>query len=257
VRQASHLRGPYKALHKACGAPLSHLPRQPKPSLGNPKSNLSELEIMTVEVVPFGKYKGKLLSRMLENRQYCRWLLEQGWFKEQYGDIYNAVVAEIEQAPKDTPEHNQLQIRFLDDAFVKSFIKMVINHELCEYISHEMQFEHKMFFRTGRTGGHWGNPIDVFLTVKIKYKDQNVWPQEDDLRWPIEVKTFVGDDYPEILRQINNAVPPIPSIQTRNPITKFLFIESYSGSISVEQLRGFFAASKIHVIFLNDILELG
>lgn len=41
--------------------------------------------------ITFGKYKGSTLSRVLRDRGYCKWLLEQEWFENQYEWLYNRV----------------------------------------------------------------------------------------------------------------------------------------------------------------------
>jgi hypothetical protein len=41
------------------------------------------------ESITFGKYKGCELSKMLRDRAYCKWLLEQDWFKNNYEFLYN------------------------------------------------------------------------------------------------------------------------------------------------------------------------
>ncbi len=41
--------------------------------------------------ITFGKYKDLTLTHMLRDRNYCKWLLEQNWFKKQYPFLYNRV----------------------------------------------------------------------------------------------------------------------------------------------------------------------
>lgn len=41
--------------------------------------------------ITFGKYKNGTLSKMLRDRSYCSWLLEQEWFKNSYEFLYNRV----------------------------------------------------------------------------------------------------------------------------------------------------------------------
>lgn len=46
---------------------------------------------LTANSITFGKYKGQTLERMLRDRKYCEWLLQQDWFKQQYGYLYTRV----------------------------------------------------------------------------------------------------------------------------------------------------------------------
>lgn len=43
------------------------------------------------ETLTFGKYKGNTLSIMLRDRGYCKWLLEQDFFQNNYEYLYNRV----------------------------------------------------------------------------------------------------------------------------------------------------------------------
>lgn len=43
------------------------------------------------DTITFGKYKDLTLSKMLRDRKYCTWLLEQEWFSKQYEYLYNRV----------------------------------------------------------------------------------------------------------------------------------------------------------------------
>jgi len=69
---------------------------------------------MTSEVVPFGKYKGQPVEVLAADTDYCEWLTAQPWFKARYLNVYNTVI-NYGAEPQDSPEHNQMQARFLDD----------------------------------------------------------------------------------------------------------------------------------------------
>lgn len=69
---------------------------------------------MASEVVPFGKYKGQPVEAMVGDQQYIDWLMGQSWFRERYQGIYTLIINNF-QEPSETPEHNALQARFLND----------------------------------------------------------------------------------------------------------------------------------------------
>lgn len=46
---------------------------------------------LSQDTITFGKYDGKCLDIMLRDRSYCRWLLDQDWFKNNYVYLYNRV----------------------------------------------------------------------------------------------------------------------------------------------------------------------
>lgn len=75
---------------------------------------------MSLEMVPFGKHKGKPVDALLDDRPYLDWLLAQPWFKEKFGNVYNIVINNGNE-PSETPEHNAMQIRFLEEEYRLKF----------------------------------------------------------------------------------------------------------------------------------------
>jgi len=56
------------------------------------KKKLSQTtSVLNEDTITFGKYNTSTLSKMLRDRKYCMWLLEQKWFSEQYEYLYNRV----------------------------------------------------------------------------------------------------------------------------------------------------------------------
>jgi hypothetical protein len=47
--------------------------------------------MLTNNTITFGKYKGNNLTRVLRDRDYCKWLLKQEWFMENYEYLYNRI----------------------------------------------------------------------------------------------------------------------------------------------------------------------
>ena len=70
-------------------------------------------EVSGAEIVPFGKYKGQPLEVMVADTDYCEWLVAQPWFSAKYRNVYNVVI-NYGGEPQDSPEHNQMQARFLE-----------------------------------------------------------------------------------------------------------------------------------------------
>lgn len=67
-------------------------------------------------VVPFGKYKGQPMEQLAADPEYCEWLSGQSWFIEKYAHIHTLIINNFGD-PSETPEHNRLQLRFLDETF--------------------------------------------------------------------------------------------------------------------------------------------
>lgn len=47
--------------------------------------------MLSTESITFGKYKGTTLARVLRDRSYCKWLVEQEWFPISYEYLFNRV----------------------------------------------------------------------------------------------------------------------------------------------------------------------
>ena len=71
---------------------------------------------MTAEIVPFGKHKGQPVEVLLADQDYLGWLVGQPWFRDRFPNIYQVVVNYGAEPRAETPEHNELQASFLDDA---------------------------------------------------------------------------------------------------------------------------------------------
>ncbi len=71
---------------------------------------------MATDLVPFGKHKGQPVIALAQDRDYCDWLLQQSWFMQRFPELHTIVVNNFGE-PTETPEHNRLQLRFLDDTF--------------------------------------------------------------------------------------------------------------------------------------------
>ena len=93
------------------------------------EKNMKEIDF-NKQLVPFGKYKGQPVSVMQNDTQYCDWLATQDWFRERYANVYNQVIINNFTEPTETPEHNRLQMKFLDDDFLRMFCDKVFDFSL-------------------------------------------------------------------------------------------------------------------------------
>ena len=74
---------------------------------------------MNTQLVPFGKYKGQPVEVMQMDTGYCEWLSTQDWFRERYANVYQQVIINNFTEASETPEHNKLQMLFLDKDFYR------------------------------------------------------------------------------------------------------------------------------------------
>lgn len=145
------------------------------------------------EIIPFGKYKGQPVEVLLADEGYRDWLMSQDWFRARFGNIYQTII-NYGAEPQDTPEHNEMQAAFLDDALCNRLAMLLCQPQkwpidqgmgterFLEALKHP-QIEHRHF-----EAGGW----DVIYALN--------WMQWSDIR--LELKPELGDDFPTVLRLV-------------------------------------------------------
>lgn len=177
------------------------------------------------DLVPFGKHKGKPVDALLDDRPYLDWLLSQAWFKEKFGNVYNIVINNG-QEPSETPEHNAMQIKFLDRDYRFKFVFAAFSG----YVRAIKNTGEPSFEVNGR---------DVEFIANVHLDDSKSW-----CSWvlSVEIKPTVGDDYPSVLRQIKRTK------------CEYLLIRSYTGTGATrDQFIQFFQTQGVRVVFESDV----
>ena len=81
-------------------------------------------------VIPFGKHKGKTVAELLAtDPAYADWVTAQGWVAERFAELHAAILTRG-AGTDDTPEHNAIQARFLDDAFRFALLRITSGEEI-------------------------------------------------------------------------------------------------------------------------------
>jgi len=76
--------------------------------------------VNNTKLVPFGKYKEQPIEVLLEDTNYTEWILSNDGIKENYSWVYNAIKSAMSN--EDTPEHNKIQSRFLQQKYCKKIV---------------------------------------------------------------------------------------------------------------------------------------
>jgi hypothetical protein len=239
---------------------------------------------MSNEIVPFGKYKGKPVEALQQDRAYCDWLVGQDWLQTRFPELRTIIINNFGE-PDETPEHNALQARALDNVFVSGIVYLV-NPELRKKYSNDLRNAITVAFEAQGVdviikaiGG-----VDVTITRDDEPEFSNsVKDNIESLEWSldrtygkekceaikkeieeyrnavslphrvfiekigIEIKPTMGDDYPAVLRQIK------ASRFWRNGISA-LVIGTYTGvGATLDQVRRMFEASGIRVLMVSEI----
>ena len=144
----------------------------------------------SAHVVPIGKYKGEPVEVLLADQSYTEWLLAQPWFPERYAALHQTII-NYGAEPQDSPEHNEMQLRYLDDRLCLNLAAFV--GATTDKTWHSAEFVSSTNFEVRG----W----DVVVSL---------WTPEDD--YPdrlsndvlVELKPDLGDDFPTVLRQIKS-----------------------------------------------------
>jgi hypothetical protein len=202
-------------------------------------------------IVPFGKYKNQPIEALAEDKNYCEWLAGQGWLAEKFPAIHTLIINNFAE-PDETPEHNRLQLRFLDNGFrLRCSVAMLeaiygAGQIWCCDIPDEdpqaPQFEI--------------NGIDVFWTTECsrarsatgKRFEENLYP-----RLSIECKPSLGDDYPAVLRKLQSYRIPF-GVERLCPEFRAVVIENFTAlGGTFEQVKHVFKNSRVLLITAKEI----
>ena len=233
-------------------------------------------EQKTTNVVPFGKYKGQPIEVLAQDRPYLDWLTAQDWFRERYSGIYTLIVNNFTE-PAETPDHNALQVLFLEDAFCAQFVTVLepqwLSESLRQIRDRNNDARRGILDRLNQTwtpktektklAADLVKPLHVDWTVKFERQFEqhgcdvilNGLLRTTDRSGGyflynsiIEIKPTVSDDYPAILRQMHTMRRVVGGGRL------ILFTERYAGVGATEaQFIKTFATSGIKVIFRRDV----
>lgn len=197
------------------------------------------------KVVQFGKFRGKTYFEIkTEEPRYCQWLLDQPNFKTSHPDLVKYLKEEIEKEDRAscTPEHNEIQARFITDrAFVHEFFLLLKAHyeegsmPWVESESVEIEFDLIEAEYRMKIGHNSYVSVDVHIPLSLSStRTKSVL---------VEIKPTVGDDYPKVLREMKNWV----KAWDPNKI-HVLYVRQYAGSVRLEDIKAIFKRSGIVLI---------
>jgi hypothetical protein len=110
------------------------------------------------KIVPFGKYKGQPIERMLADQSYLQWLMAQDWFREK--PLYQVII-NYGAEPQETPEHNALQVMFLDKSFCERFVEHIVGGR-------------EAAMSTNIKATESAERVDVRFPSRVDYRDQRM-----------------------------------------------------------------------------------
>jgi hypothetical protein len=190
------------------------------------------MNLMSSIRMPVGKYKGQDLDVvMASDPGYVEWISQQEWFRQQHAQVYKMIVNGCSDI-QESPEHNALQARFLDETMRNTLADWYLPKPDAEDIEGIVESEIDWL----RAKGGPQNEHKARIFEKYRYREATIAvsttaPVFEDLgidasfscrrhitvrgmgrmvievegaenKLNIEVKPTMGDDYPTVLRQI-------------------------------------------------------
>jgi hypothetical protein len=217
------------------------------------------------KVVPFGKYKGQPAETLLADKDYTDWLVAQPWFAERFRDIY-AVVINYGFEPAETPEHNTMQVKFLNSTYCSGLLECLVKN------SNRRASANKRTIRQEFEVNGWDVVLDAHLfeercieIVDAHYQEISFsktyskfipgplgwWGNEICYYEPytskveIECKPTLGADFPAVLRQIK--------ARPREGFAVLVIDRFAEGGATLEEVREVFDASGIQIVMASEI----
>ena len=214
-------------------------------------------------VIPFGKYRGQELQQvMARDPAYIQWLTQQAWFTERYAPIYQLVVNNFAPPSDETPEHNTIQVRFLDFNFRVAIWELSDIKVDWEYLVKAFQRDYpKQEFKRNTTicAAQFEEITDVWFRVYCRIGKVGAEKSctYELYHLAIEIKPSMGDDYPAVLRQMKRqkAAAEMGSDYSRHTYWFLLLDKFSSNAVTLAQVTKIFAHDDIKILLLSQIRE--
>lgn len=211
---------------------------------------------MTNHAIPFGKYKDQPVEVLAGDRPYLEWLLAQSWFKNRYSELFTIVINNF-QEPADTPEHNAMQIQFLNDRYVFDLLAPLVGISSGQVLCKQFELDGWDVFVDLASSEHididkqlvtlideWGRSgmLDRERLDPEISRLEHALKKHPRRKFYVEIKPTVSDDFPSVLRQMKAT--------KKGTGLMVLLVGTYTGiGANQEQFVSFMANEDIHVIF--------
>ncbi len=198
-------------------------------------------------IVSFGKYKGHPLGVMMADPGYTGWLMAQPGVESKWPAIIAAIRNGATPVEQDiTPEHNAMQLRFLDEDLALRALHNISGPK--GRASAPIKYpdgsnDAKIIFEQD----NWDVSIAEGRTYKVpQIKVDN----EFTVSACIELKPQIGDDYPAILRKVMSRRPSETGSQGCKYYRKAVITDYFESRVATwKQVKQLFIRSG--VVLLN------
>lgn len=172
-------------------------------------------------IIPFGKYKGQPVEVLAADRQYLEWLQAQPWFPERFPAMHTLIVNNFGE-PEFTPEHNRLQLEFLDPAIASSVVE-IARPSMWKHSEKPFRCQVQIEPRGFDVLIHFGPSLFI------------------------ECKPTIGEDFPAIIRKVN------ANRQEHHGYFVVVFDQFTVRSVSFDAVKSAFLSSEIGLVSIDEI----
>ena len=245
------------------------------------------IQMKPTDIVPFGKYKGQPIEVLRSDPGYCDYLTAQDFCKQKYPTVYQYIINHFGE-PTETPEHNKLQVMFLDDTFCLRLLNILgwlpldknkliiraqqridddrIKLEKCpdnDYSRRKELKEDIVSLEKSLTRYPNMNVSQITINrefecagwdIKIEAKPPFWDSMIDSIICAVEVKPILGDDYPAILRQMKKHGQATTHGNKIN-YRVLVFDQFTATGATLEQVKEIFFASRFYVVSFAEIVR--
>lgn len=205
-----------------------------------------------MKVVPFGKYKGQPVEVLASDKAYLDWAKAQPDLVRRYGALFELVGALTADEADCTPEHNQMQARFLRDKELARGVVQACEKEPFSVVG--VGLEQHLVFGKQRQSCHVDVMIEYVVADKeaVRYsgEGESCGPRKETRYLLVELKPTIGDDYPKVLRAMTQLHMHLRSEHPFNyrEMHGVVLCDSYTGSVPLEDVQAIFRGQGIHFL---------
>ena len=217
-------------------------------------------------VVPFGKYRGHRVDEIRTiDPGYLEWLVAQAWLAEKYREVHAAIATA--RGSEDSPEHNAMQVRFLDAEFLRKFSDLAFPDLRPDRLRIEKRFDRVLIQRGGWKTVQIPDYEEV-IPDRVAFEVMGGWDvgviTERGTVY-VECKPSVGDDFTGIPRQMKKRCERTNADSRGRTDQRYLanYLREtillvdrwFSTNVTPEQIKAVFDASCIRVFEMSEVEE--
>lgn len=196
------------------------------------------------QIVPFGRYKGKPFEEVLADTSYAQWLAAQDWFQSKFVTFYRLIQERL-QLDEDSPEHNAMQLRWMNPILLERLITAVYgDDDPVRRREEQLEADGVGFCNILPEVNGW----DIVFTWQTRQLKTKSFERRQCY---VELKPTLGDDFPSVLRSMNLKKGKHDPDDT----LYFLVVGAFSSSSATsEQIWSYFDKHGIDLVEETDIV---